>query len=490
MRSFMGRVLNGSMLKDLTTLVCGDIDLSRNQSSYVSASPDSQTLAVPHPNGPFPNSPSPRAPPHQFTHHFNQQTQSTILESSPTPTFRDENYRYEVIERRKSTTLDKHQQSEEIFVNNQLQTNQPALSARFLNIFQFYNDHGELNSGLALTETLVWQVNQVIVGQAKIDQYQAHLQTWETRTSEALSLVEILNEILESDEQESEREPHLKDLEEMNEMVKQCQQEKVAIESKMHHWTEEISRHQNSMFADLKRVFSRNDLLEEMPDSDDGLPDKIENEVTETQTMNIDSTASEIERRQIEDDQEAAKQFVRDGHFRLQDARDKVENWKSYCDEQYAQFYELQAEGRTDATKTDFDIALVKEGQEATQAYIQAEKALSEANRYARELGVVFDEIDQTSGFLDRHDDGYAESMDAEIIANVDRDRIKVWMEQDKRTPSLPETPDEWECQTVDVSDSISMVMEQVATGRDRKRIDRWRSRCELLEAENVAESN
>ncbi|CZR67844.1 uncharacterized protein PAC_17743 [Phialocephala subalpina] len=325
--------------------------------------------------------------------------------------------------------------------------------------------------------------------QSKIAHYSARLRDIDTQELDIILMDKRFRDLLVESTDEAEQASHLQSLDDIQEPFDQCRQERSSRNEKPQYWRGEMTLPETTMFRDLKEVLETNHLLEEDSDSESGVQgDTMDYEAQESHRNESDLSLSELERQELEVEREAVKQYVKDSHFRLQDARDKVENWKTYCNKQYEQFQEIQAVGRMEDSKTELDIRLVKEGQKATREYIEAEEALSGANRYAREFGVVLDPMDQTSDFFDRNDDGYVESMDIEAIANVDRGRVQKWMEQERGSPTLPATSDEWECQTVDVSDSVSVVMEQVATGRDRKRIDRWRSMCEMLKAETNGE--
>jgi len=86
--------------------------------------------------------------------------------------------------------------------------------------------------------------------------------------------------------------------------------------------------------------------------------------------------------------------------------------------------------------------------------------------------------MDQQSGFVDYPDDGYRESMEAAMVAHVDHDSIQKWMQGEDDSRNHSTECDQWDSRSVDLCDSVSVV----AQGRDRKRIDRWRSACDMVE--------
>jgi hypothetical protein len=92
---------------------------------------------------------------------------------------------------------------------------------------------------------------------------------------------------------------------------------------------------------------------------------------------------------------------------------DKFENWGKFYNEQYQEYLKRIAEVQVRVSKSEFDINLLRKQQEVTRAIIQAEKGVEEAIAYARSVGIIFNEIDQESGFPDRSDDSYRESIEA-----------------------------------------------------------------------------
>jgi hypothetical protein len=136
------------------------------------------------------------------------------------------------------------------------------------------------------------------------------------------------------------------------------------------------------------------------------------------------------------------------------------------------------------SAQTFFDNVLLQDHQQATRDLIHAEHSVSVARKHASSLGAALHGSDQESNFQDYSDDGYALSMEAAIIAHVDHERIRKWVygEDDKGIHS--KECDARETKTVDLCDNVSVVAE----GKDRRRINRWRSMYEELEADAVRE--
>lgn len=248
------------------------------------------------------------------------------------------------------------------------------------------------------------------------------------------------------------------------------------------------------MFLDLRQLLTKHNLIKEVSNkSCDGTQNEdAEIYQEERFEVNVPSpTPSEVTKYLLEDQRDSAVTLVGKMQLRLQEARKKLEEWGKHYEKQYDLFVRWKSEGIIETTKTEFDVMLVQDAQDATRDYIDAEHGLDEAIQRARELGIELNNDEQESGFLDRVEDGHVESMDPAIYPpGVDRLRIERWMGEENEWLDHEGELDEWECRTVGVEDSISVVALQVATGKDRKRIDRWRSMCQVIEADIQAEDD
>jgi hypothetical protein len=183
--------------------------------------------------------------------------------------------------------------------------------------------------------------------------------------------------------------------------------------------------------------------------------------------------AEEIDRRE-------AFEMIQARHNYFLEAQQRFDDFNIFYTEERRRFLKQKVAGLIDATTTEFDSHMVFEGQHATQELIHAEEDLQLAKDHAKGLGVVFDPSTQESNFLDRVDDGYRESLEAAIVAEVDRNWILKWMHEDTENRKQLIEYDEWDAKTVDLCDSVSMVAE----GKERVRIDGWKRKCEIIHIE------
>lgn len=139
---------------------------------------------------------------------------------------------------------------------------------------------------------------------------------------------------------------------------------------------------------------------------------------------------------------------------------------------------ERQAAGEDVESDLTFDHRQIHKTRELANRLTEAENLVEAAKTDAVAMGVQIPASDIESGFVDDVDDGYRISSEAREAATVDKGSIAKWMAE------IPEEDfegmtdvdlDDWDCRSVAISESGSMVAE----GSDRRRIDKWRSMCE-----------
>ncbi|KAG4434973.1 hypothetical protein IFR05_009554 [Cadophora sp. M221] len=368
----------------------------------------------------------------------------------------------------------------------------PPLTSQYLKIFTFLGDDGEKSTGMAVTKNLVWQLNAIYRSEYKVSECANAIREIDDKLREWDVVVMDFRSLAADAATEQDRKPILVGLEQAESMVASTEQKRLLLEKKLQYWTDEKEFPLRQMLQNFKFALESKNLLEDiLDDSEDKLQDFEDNQPDETAQPCLPSPSpSEVARQQLEDEKNEALEILHERRLNLQDAQAKIENWKEYCNDEYSKFLHLRSDGLIDATKTEFDVEMVQRGQVATRDCIEAEKELEQIIEYARLLKVDFEDFDQESGFASLIEDGHVESMDPAVVYTVDRSRIQRWMADDEKLGEPAEEMDEWECQTIGVDDSVSIVASQVATGKERKRIDRWRSMCELVEVSAQQEDN
>ncbi|KAI7212565.1 hypothetical protein KC333_g7062 [Hortaea werneckii] len=163
---------------------------------------------------------------------------------------------------------------------------------------------------------------------------------------------------------------------------------------------------------------------------------------------------------------------------RLQKAQDAFDSREMRREQEWQANVDAGTRGEEvrDTTPEDFDARWLKHVQELTREVIDAEAEVAEAKKAALEAGIDVTNDEADSGFLDDVEDGYLLSKEHEVVDTAAGSTVKGWLDRlpsDKLdSPGLRSDADvdEWETQTVGISDSVSLVAE----GSVRRRIDKW----------------
>ncbi|KAI6887196.1 hypothetical protein KC318_g9980 [Hortaea werneckii] len=141
---------------------------------------------------------------------------------------------------------------------------------------------------------------------------------------------------------------------------------------------------------------------------------------------------------------------------------------------------ERQVAGEDFESDLAFDHRQIHKTRELASRLTEAEDLVEAAKTNAVAMGVQIPDSDIESRFVDDVDDGYRISSEAREAAGVDKDSIVKWMTgipEEEFEGMTDADVDEWDCRSVAISESGSMVAE----GSDRTRIDKWRSMCEAI---------
>lgn len=170
--------------------------------------------------------------------------------------------------------------------------------------------------------------------------------------------------------------------------------------------------------------------------------------------------------------------------------RDAFERGSEDLAKELEDYEQAVQDGTCDLPQTDFDCMGVEMLQARTKEYIDAEIAYEEVKTRARALGLLDNEFEQESNFIDHPDDGYRESHEVVMTATVNGDGIEEWKaqvidSQDIESLDVDLEADDWEAKSIGISDSISLV----DYTRNGTRIDRWQEICRLAREEDVENS-
>lgn len=111
----------------------------------------------------------------------------------------------------------------------------------------------------------------------------------------------------------------------------------------------------------------------------------------------------------------------------MQDAFDQRNQDLEKDHEEYEKDFQ---DGNCSLSQSDYDCMGLEMLQARTRNYIDAEIAYEEVKTRARALGLLDNEFEQESNFIDYQDDGYRESHEAAMTATINEDGIEEWKAQ------------------------------------------------------------
>ena len=180
---------------------------------------------------------------------------------------------------------------------------------------------------------------------------------------------------------------------------------------------------------------------------------------------------------------------TRQNLFQAQESFDATRDLNEYDRTRYRQ---AEASGETPSFSEDeLDLFHFQRGSMHTRALIDAQQEHEKAKAIARAHGLLENQLDQESDFVDDPDDGYLESQDADMMVVPDQGFIHNWTDEVVECQNLfalhseEHELDAWEKRTVAMFDTLSCVDLHLD---HRKRIDYWhekmrseREECQLL---------
>lgn len=331
-------------------------------------------------------------------------------------------------------------------------------------------------AALLLTERMIKEFNQIIDETRKLEIAEKELRQARFKASTAEMTIKELNAELERTE-----DPSLK--KDLSEKIETENQTFVANAGQRESLTELIKAYKGNLeFAQdvfqniFRRALKDTNLLNLPEVAVDGYnpPEAARDRQDPTTVSETDQSIVSVEellRRNACDDLE----YMRENLMYAQAAFDG--RHVRYERALYEYQIELD-EGTTSCTQSEFGRLAVERTRTLTRELIDAEADYEEALQRAKALGVLMVQVDQESNFVSDISDGYHISDEASMRVAVDTTFIQDWNDSivtcGPEELEEPQEPDDWDAQTVGLSDSVSVV----DYSRNRKRIDRWREMC------------
>lgn len=352
------------------------------------------------------------------------------------------------------------------------------LTARYPEIFTYMRRNGVPNSALALTNDIVRNLNEIFYWEGQFNDHKRIV----NRLDDEYECVEMtlneLNHLLPSSGStvQGDRDAKLEELKYLSNVSSRIQEQKRELQEATEREYGELSEQRNILFNTLRDVLRDRNLLDKKGKnsrSNQFYRMPTSQLVPQHKARRI-FTHSEEARERIENEQREAVDHMKDMGYRLEATHQRLDNWKHYYENEYAEYARAVKNGTMEPARSFFDLTLLQEHQGAIEGVIEAENDYEKARKRVRMLNVVLSDVYQSSGFANCPDDGYRVSLEEAMVGDVDREWILGWMERNNESVEFGADRDEWEAKSIGLGDSVSVV----AKGRERKRIDRWGEMC------------
>ncbi|KAF7895914.1 hypothetical protein EAF00_005929 [Botryotinia globosa] len=347
------------------------------------------------------------------------------------------------------------------------------LTARYPEIFTYMGRNGVPNSALALTSDVVRNLNQIFYLEGQFNDHTRIIGRLDDEHECVEMTLKELNQLFSSSGTTvpSDLDAKSEELKYLSNVSSRIKEQKLELKRVAEREHEEIREQRFILFNMFRDVFRDRNLLDKKGKS--SRPNRLYR-MTTTQLVPQIHTCSEEARGRVEMEKQEAVNHMKDMGYRLETMHHRLDNWKHYYEEEYAEYARAVKNGTMEPARSFFDLTLLQEHQGVIEGVIEAENEYEKARRRVRVLDVVLSDIYQSSGFANCPDDGYRISMEEAMVGDVDREWILDWMESNDDSGEYQVDEDEWKAKSIGLDDSVSVV----AKGRERKRIDRWREMC------------
>ena len=347
------------------------------------------------------------------------------------------------------------------------------------------NDGTKECLAILITERMVSEVKHVDEARYKLEINEERFGSIQRQVAINEMLVEQLRDTAQATESEEEQIRTTLELEERELKLLKDNETKNALKEEIRMGEQDLRYLQNVSNASFKRLFIDAELMSP-PKPDTERNAEIEEE--SRRTNSITPSNGDVSVKSIENPHhDLLEQFFQEQNL-LNYLRTAFDNRKERYQMELEDWYQFVREGRTSATRTEFDLCYLEEEQNLTRDLINAETAYEETLIQARRLNLLEVRSDQGSDFPDDVDDGYSLSFENEMAAVPNRNFIERWLDTvteagSTGVPDLEENDiDFWDAKSIAISDSFSC-HEQVP--RRARRINQWHELCEIQRQES-----
>lgn len=357
-------------------------------------------------------------------------------------------------------------------------TGRAPLTARYPEIFTYMGRNGVPNSALALTNDVVRNLNEIFYLEGQFNDHTRIISRLDDEYECVKMTLKELNQLLSSSGTtvQSDQDAKSEELKYLSNISSRIQEKRLEVQENAEREHVELREQRIILINMFRDVFRDRNLLDTKGKS--VRPNQFYRMPT-TQLVPLHKTpriptCSEEARERVEREKREAVDHMKDMGYRLETMHHRLDNWKHYYEEEYAEYARAVKNGTMEPARSFFDLTLLQEHQGVIEGVIEAENDYEKARRRVRVLDVVLSDVYQSSGFANCPDDGYRISMEEAMVGDVDREWILDWMERNDDSVEYQVDESKWEAKSIGLGDSVSVV----AKGRERKRIDRWEEMC------------
>lgn len=329
---------------------------------------------------------------------------------------------------------------------------------------------------LLLTKDLIAELSEIIHSSRKFEYLETECNKIKREVNVTRRSMENWNFLIESSDNDDEKARIRQDMEEQEPKYHRNIKRRDELEHELRFLRTNLHYLQSLSQEKFEKALDEANLLnvpETVPEEDPAssqpqspVPDSVEPAMIDEEPI----TSDESYNRAVQEEVERTRQNL----FQAQAAFDAT---RDANEEDKMQYQQAKGTDMYPFSEHELDLFFFQRGSDNTRALIVAEQEHKEARSRARGLGLLENQWDQESDFVDDPDDGYRESQEADMKAAPDVEYLRNWTTdaigcQNPFTMQPEEMePDSWETKSVAMSDTLSCVDLDLD---HRRRIDQW----------------
>lgn len=333
---------------------------------------------------------------------------------------------------------------------------------------------------LVLTKEMVAELSEIIHSSRKFEYLETECSKAEREVNVTRRFMENSEFLIESSNDEDEKIRIRQEMEEQEPKYLRNIKRRDKLETELRFLRTRLRYLQSLSQEKFENALDEANLLDvpEIVGEEDPAPSQPQSPVPDSTEPAIDEepiTSDESYNRAVQEEVERTRQNLFQAQAAFDGTRDANEEDK-------LKYKEAKGTDMYPYSELEVDLFFFQRGSDNTRALIVAEQEHKEAKARARALGLLENQWDQESDFVNDPDDGYRESQEADMKAAPDVEYLRSWTKdavgcQNPFTLQPEEmTSDNWDSKTLDVFDTLSCVDLDLD---HRRRIDQWREKMD-----------